>query len=549
MSSMPRTQTQTETAQDRAILRELRALDGRATVGDVMSRTGLVQSEAEASLRRLLETRRGHLEVGEAGTLVYRFEPSFVRRDEEPLWSRIRRGAWEAFKTGFKVWTLLMLVVYLVVFVALLLAAVFAGKKGDGDGWGGGGGGRDRGYGGGHGHIHFPSFWFWYLFWSPGWGWGRPYYGHRWEERVGQREARVPLYKKVFAFVFGPDRPRPTQPQKDRSVLRLIRSRSGVVTAADLVQYSGLRRHEAEEELGRMVAAYDGDVKVAANGTLVYVFPELMVSAHGRVSEKAPDPAWRRLETAVPVTGNSAGTDVAIGAVNTFNLAAAATAPLFIFPRLGLGGVAAWTGLVWVPLVFSTMFFAIPLMRWIGVKRENRVRAERNLRKVLLSHVYRASLVGDGAQPVTVAAATADAAGLSKKQVSAHDVEAELVRLTADWDATVSVAANGQTEYRFEQIRAEFQGADEVRRQLALESREVGEIVYSSADTPVESSQRDARSFDRELAAAAADALPGSERALGRYLPPADRVAYVDDFELVAFDEEVKRRVAVGRTR
>jgi hypothetical protein len=152
--------TPTENPQDRAILRELRRLDGRATVGDVVARTGVAQPEAEASLRRLLETRRGHLEVGEAGTLVYRFEPSFMRRDEEPLWERVRHTAWEAFKTGFKVWTLLMLVVYLVVFVALLLAAVFGGRSREGGDGGWGGGGRGRGHGGGHGHIHFPSFWF-----------------------------------------------------------------------------------------------------------------------------------------------------------------------------------------------------------------------------------------------------------------------------------------------------------------------------------------------------------------------------------------------------
>ena len=113
--------------------------------------------------------------------------------------------------------------------------------------------------------------------------------------------------------------------------------------------------------------------------------------------------------------------------------------------------------------------------------------------------------------------------------------------------AAVTAAANGETEYRFDQIRAEFQGAEEVRRALALESREVGEIVYSSADTPVESSERDARLFDRELARAGAEALPGPGRALGRYLPSADRVAYVDDFELVAFDEELKNRAAVRR--
>jgi hypothetical protein len=534
-----------ETDQDRGVLRELRRLDGRATVGDVMTRTGLVQSEAEASLRRLLESRRGHLEVGESGTLVYRFEEGFMKRDDEPFWSRFKRRAWEVFKTGFKVWTLVMLVVYLVVFVALLLAAIFAGKKGDSD-WGGGGGGGRR-HGGGH--SHFPNFLFWYWLWSPGWGWGRPYYGHRWEERVGAREARVPLYKKVFAFVFGPDRPRPTQAQKDRSILRLIRSRRGVVTAADVVQHTGLRRHEAEEELARLIAAYDGDVKVGDNGTLVYVFPELMVSAHGRVAEKTPDPAWRRLERPLEVTGNSNATNFAVGAVNAFNLAAAATAPLFIFPRLGLGGPGAWVFLVWVPLVFSTMFFGIPLLRRFGVWRENREREERNLRKLLLSHVYRASLVGDGAQPITAGGAAASAAKLSQQQIATPRVEAEMTRLSADWDATVSPSPDGDIEYRFDAIRGEFQAAEVVRNELALEKREVGDIVYSSADTSSEESARAAKAFDRELARAERPAMTGGRGGdLSGYLPPADRAAFIDDFEMVAFEEEMKRRSPARRT-
>jgi hypothetical protein len=530
----------TETAGDRTILRAVRDLKGRATVGDVMARTGQAQSEAEASLRRLLETRRGHLEVGEAGTLVYSFDPSLVRRDDEPFWSRLRTKAWDAFKTGFKVWTLVMLAVYLVIFVALLVAAVFGLKRGsDNDGWGGGGRGGGR-HGGGH--FHFPNFLFWYWIWSPGWGWGRPYYGHRWEERVGgSRKAQVPLYKKVFAFVFGPDRPEPTQAQKDRSLVRLVRSRRGVVTVADLVQHTGLRRHEAEEEMARLMAAYDGDVKVSRGGEMVYVFPELMVSAHGRVTEQPPDPAWRRLEPPREVTGNSPGANLAIGAVNAFNLIAAATAPLFIFPRLALGGTAAWIGLVWVPLVFSSAFFGIPLLRKLGVARENRRREESNLRKVLLSSVFRTSLVGDGAQPLTASTAGQEAGKALGRNVDPKKVDAELLRLTADWDATVEAGGSGQAEYRFDEVRSDFLAAEEMRRALALETRQVGEIVYSSADSVPEESNRAAAVFDRELAGGAVS--PGSDpaHALSRYAPTDARVAYVDDFELVAFDEEMRR--------
>ena len=73
--------------------------------------------------------------------------------------------------------------------------------------------------------------------------------------------------------------------------------------------------------------------------------------------------------------------------------------------------------------------------------------------------------------------------------------------------------------------------------------REVGKVIYSSADTPEEEGRRELESFDRELMAKSPPSLRegASPEALGRYLPPTDRVAYVDDFELVAFDEELKR--------
>ena len=64
------------------------------------------------------------------------------------------------------------------------------------------------------------------------------YYGESHARRL-PKEARPPFYKKVFAFIFGPEEPQPTQVQKDRSVLRLIRARKGVLTSAELVEHTG----------------------------------------------------------------------------------------------------------------------------------------------------------------------------------------------------------------------------------------------------------------------------------------------------------------------
>jgi hypothetical protein len=116
-----------------AVLGAIKKSRGRVTVGDVVSATGMPRAEAETTLRKLLETRRGHLEVGETGTLVYRFDPKLLKRDAEPLLSRMATRSWAAFREAFKVWIVLMLVVYFVVFVVLLIAAFVASQSKGGD--------------------------------------------------------------------------------------------------------------------------------------------------------------------------------------------------------------------------------------------------------------------------------------------------------------------------------------------------------------------------------------------------------------------------------
>jgi len=532
------------------VLAALRKARGKVTLGDVVADTGLPRDQVESTLKELLENRRGHLEVGETGALVYRFDPRLLKRDALPLLNRLADRAGAILREAFKVWIVLMLVVYFVVFVALLIAALLASQSQGGDRNRGRGVGLGRRRGGG-----LPGFWIWYFFWSPGWGWRRPYYGHRWEQRYGKRggqEEKVPFIKKVFAFVFGPDRPRPSQRQMDRSIIRLIRARRGALTATELVQHTGTSLPEAEEEMARLMAAYDGDVRVTPRGTLVYIFPELMLSARGRVSEREPDPAWRRLEPSESWTGNKARSDAVIAAINGFNLLAAVTSPWFIFPRLGLGGPLAWIGLVWVPAIFSLLFFAVPLVRLLGVKRRNRKRQERNLRKILLAHVFQASLASKNAGWITESGAVQRAQGLllpgkTRGRTAQADesvsnlppvgnwsplMQNMLLDLTAEFDGEVVEETDGTVRYHFPGIRETFQGAAVLRDHMALEEQEVGEIVYSSGDSREEMDRREVEAFEREMA---------RQEDMDRYLPDPHRVAYLDEYELVAFDQDLER--------
>lgn len=509
--------------QKSTILASLRRLDGRATAGDVVADTGLTGDDVREGLKSLLESHRGHLAVSDAGELVYEFDPRLIERGSEPALARIARSAKKGIQMAFKAWIVAMLVIYFVVFVVLIIAAIVAGQRGDSrGGWGGG-----RGRGGGF-NVN-PFFWYW--IWGPRWRLGRPYYGHRWERTLGKRD-RVPFYKKVFAFVFGPDRPDPSQEQLDRAKLRLIRARSGVVSTADLVEHTGTSFDEGEEEMARLLGAYDGEAAVSPDGELVYAFPELMTTVRGERRPREPNPAWLRLEPPLELTGNTAGANAVVAGMNGFTLLASATAPWFIFPRLGLGGTAAYVGLVLIPVVFSLLFFMGPLARMAGVKMENRRRAHRNVRRVLLGFVYRRALDGE---EIGVDEAHGFVSGkLSDQLVRREAVEKVLQELATELDAEVSVRDDGEVRYRFDEIPRQMAASESMRRRLRLDERSVDRIVFSTADTSEEAAARDLELFDREL--------EGSELELDRYLPDVGRVGYEYDFELVEFDEKLERR-------
>src|SRR6185295_17508580 len=86
-------------------------------------------------------------------------------------------------------------------------------------------------------------------------------------------------YQSVFDFVFGPKR-LPEDPRAmEKRLIGFLREQKGRVTASELAALTGLSLAAAEEELTRLLVEYDGEVEVAEDGTLLYVFEELMLSA------------------------------------------------------------------------------------------------------------------------------------------------------------------------------------------------------------------------------------------------------------------------------
>jgi hypothetical protein len=156
------------------------------------------------------------------------------------------------------------------------------------------------------------------------------------------------------------------------------------------------------------------------------------------------------------------------------------------------------------------------------------------VRRLVLGLVYRKALGRGGS--VTAEEATLHVQAKMKDRIlDPSKVEAALHQLAAEFDADVSTGENGLLHFSFPAIRKQFLASETVRRGLKLEESELGDVVYSSADSDEEAYKREGAAFDRELAA---------DVDLTAYLPSPDRAGFEDEFEIVAFEEELKRRGA-----
>lgn len=462
------------------ILASLKKRDGEATAGDVAADTGLGYGDVETALRRMLSTYKSHLDVDDDGNLRYRFDPAFTRRGDDParLWHDIRQKLYTAFKWFFKVWIMVTLVGYTLVFILLLIAlavgsiAASASSDSDGDGL-----------------VELPFIMLartleW-LFWINLFDNRR--YG-RSRSRRGRRRARKskkpekPFYQKVFDYVFGPERK--SDPLKAQTAFTsFVREMNGRVTAADWAARTGQSLDEAENALTGAIVRFNGDVDVSDDGELIYRFDELMVTAGaGSANSRGPRRIWQTEKKVPSFTGNPTGTNTWITIFNLFNLAMSGFV-LFNATELAAQGVALDPGLVYglgfIPLVFSFVFFAIPGIRYLFHSRKKSAAKRENKRRDEIRKIY-TSVQGAQAEPIP----------LDTK------LSTELV---ADFDGDVRVEQGGTPYYFFQPLKDQLD-AGERARQAALGQVVFGETVFSSDEEEKSIEQSELDDFDARLA-------------------------------------------------
>jgi hypothetical protein len=481
----------------------LRGFRGDLTVADAAARAGLALAEAEQGLRRLAAGRGGHLAATERGELIYSFprglvEPVDERRRGARLWRATRRALSSAGRFVVRAWVSVVMIGYAALFVGVAIA--LAARDDDGDGMGSVLSWLGRA-------VIEALFWTFHplspfaLSSQPAWlrsGSAR---------RRGGR--RLPFYDRVNRFVFGPPAAPPDPRARQRHILAEIRRLDGRVGPGDLMRVTGLDREGAERELLRLVVDHDGDIQVSDDGAVLYVFKALRSTAAAELDARAPGggvaaPIWTERATVPPVTGNGAGTNVLLAALNGFNIAAgaAAVAAGLTVDRLaalvssahahftavdapvaaltaGGGGVPILLG--WAPLLFSTALFALPAARALGHRRALARAAAENGRRALLRLVLdeqagRVELRATEVEQAWTAAARAGGGGRAGGPRTG-EIEAAVRALGGEVDVT----DEGTIFYRFEPAGRERRALEAARAAApALEARPA-RVVFSSA--------------------------------------------------------------------
>jgi len=121
-----------------SIVNALKRHGNETTVADIITLTGLPEYQVQETIKHVVNEYDGHMKVSESGELLYYF-PRGMRstvRGFIPTMKRIGRKFLKAvgkiLSFLFKIWIVVMLVGYFLVFLAILLLAMcvsFAGGR------------------------------------------------------------------------------------------------------------------------------------------------------------------------------------------------------------------------------------------------------------------------------------------------------------------------------------------------------------------------------------------------------------------------------------
>ena len=421
------------------VQKDVKTLKGLATAKDLAARSGIPIDSAATGLERMMELFNCRVSVRqETGEVLFRFEYPLRKRGSKTLREKLhdlRAFLWKIFVIVYKASIGIVLLTYFLIFVAILIGAMFSRGSDNDD--------RDNG----------PSLLLGAMFRAllEAFVWSRIYRGDvefgidsdgmRYRRPKTKKEKGENKFAKfikgVYAFVFGPERPEFGERDQAREVAAFVQKNHGKLTSGQLIALTGWTYDEAETRLADYLVKFKGSPEIEESGTVVGEFPQL---EDGKADESAIVYYQDETEAPYELTGNGGGLNAAIVGMNLFNLAASGylLVNFDIHPLLGI-----------VPLIYSALFFLIPLARIPLVKRAEQRRHRQNIRR----KIFDVLIAVDG-NPVSDAWILQSARIPDADHQTARDILGEMV---IELQGEISLNDQGQPLYTFPRLWRELQ--------------------------------------------------------------------------------------------
>ena len=489
----------------RKVVNALKKRANGLTVADVVARSALPIATVKELLPIAADEYSAHLQVTESGEILYKF-PRFLKSKYKGVGVFLRK-AFFALKNGiktasvfiFKIWIMVMLVGYFVLFMLIALAAMVLSVAGNSSG------SSDRRNSGGGMYLFsgilnmIIRIWFYSeLTRSLSGNYGDSYGYGRYNQR--RRPKGKPLYKAIFSFVFGDGNPNADiETREKQAFIAYAQANNGVISLPEFMTLTGLPPLEADEKIIAYCAEFGGSPEATGDGTVVYTFEKLLLRAdkidRSYANFSAP------IKKLKEFSSNEKKMNVWFGVINTVNLifgsyylyhaisagpittqaAFNASSRLYGFTYVlfhnllpGANHLPVITYVLGVvPLVFSAMFWLIPAIRSRSVKKENEKIKMQNLRKVGYKAVLdkRLGVRTADINPLIIECKPNKMAG-AKEQVI-KDVGAYSM-------PEVSIDGAGETVYTFKTLDDEMSALARFRRGIRKDASNLGGIVFDT---------------------------------------------------------------------
>lgn len=466
-----------------------------ATLADLVAETALPRIQVEEQLPAVADEYDARLRVTESGEVLYSFPRGMHSRYRGigPSLKRFLAKAGKAARTVlaylFKAWIVLMLVGYFVFFLALLVLFVVGGIAAQSSGRGS----SRRSSSGGAGLVGsllnlFVRIWFYSEFLKG-------------PERRSPRsvsEPRRPLHKAVFSFVFGDGDPNSSWPEVERkAVLAYLRGHSGLISLEEFMILTGRPPEDAARAINAYCLEFEGSPEASPEGIVYYRFDSIMRSADAARPSDPSAPAKRPIAfSSNPRSANAwfaamNGVNFAFGG---FFLAGAALwgegalraleagsrllrsdIPRYFYAFVlalfsgafadPVGAVSIILGIV--PIAFASLFYVVPALRALSLKRRNALIRKENLRRVVYGRAW-----ADPEAGISPAEAGASA--------SPGDAEKLLDELASYSAARIDAGPGGALRYAFPELKRARESMASLRRGIDKSSFALGKEVFDT---------------------------------------------------------------------